>query len=278
MRLAEAKLRQPKEYAEADSVKNKSSRRISVYGESYKGEYYNISVNKLIPFENQTRKTFDEESLKELANTIKTHGIRQPLTVLSSEKEEGKYEIISGERRWRAGKLIGLKTVPCIIIHNRDKAEEIALIENIQRKNLHPFELMRGFQGLLDRKTCKNSQEIAQTLGLSRSLVSETLGLARLPESTKELLIKKGLKSRRLLRELQKLPESSHAKVINNSLPSGEDVELKGNKKRVIKKTKIFNVYLSDEKLFLDIAQIEELTLEQKKQLRDYLKETLQKI
>ncbi|MDP4709396.1 MAG: ParB/RepB/Spo0J family partition protein, partial [Rickettsiaceae bacterium] len=206
------------------------------------------------------------------------HGIRQPLTVLPSEKEEGKYEIISGERRWRAGKLAGLKTAPCIIIHNRDTAEEIALIENIQRKNLHPLELMKGFQGLLDRKICKNPQDIAQKLGLSRSLVSETLGLARLPESTKKLLIKEGLKSRSLLRELQKSPESSHTKVINNTLPCAKDIELRGDKKRLIKKTNIFNVYLKDEKLVLDIAKIEELTEEQKKQLRDSLKKIIEKI
>jgi len=279
MRLEDAKIRVPEKKTEVILEKNNNNRRrVSVYAESYKGEYYNILVDKLIPFKNQTRKLFDKKSLDNLACTIKSHGIRQPLTVLPSEKEEGKYEIISGERRWRAGKLAGLKTVPCIIIHNRDKAEEIALIENIQRKNLHPFELMKGFQGLLDRKICKNSQEIAEKLGLSRSLVSETLGLARLPEDTKKLLIKEGLKSRKLLRELQKLPESSHIKAITNFLPLSENKELEGNKKRVIKRTKIFNVYLSGEKLFIDIEKIEELTIEQKQQLKDSLNVILEKI
>jgi ParB family chromosome partitioning protein len=278
MRLEKAKIRRPQEKTDSIVKSNFSNRRISVYGESYKGEYYNIAIDKLIPFKNQTRKFFDEKSLDEMASTIKDHGIRQPLTVLSSEVEEGKYEIISGERRWKAAIIAGLKTVPCIIIHNRDQAEEVALIENLQRKNLHPLELMEGFQGLIDRKICKNSQEIAQKLGLSRSLVSETLNLVSLPKNTKALLIEKGLKSRILLRELKKKPESLHRDVINKVLFQEEEVGVKRVTKKTVKKTKIFNVYLKDEELIIDISAIMELTLEQKKELRDSLNEILKKI
>ena len=124
MRIEKAKIRLPNNIKEENS--NESSQRVSTYTESYKGEYYNIEVTKLIPFKNQSRKHFDQKSLEELASTIRVHGIRQPLTILPSSEQEGKYEIISGERRWKAAQIAGLTKVPCIIIHNQEAAEEIA--------------------------------------------------------------------------------------------------------------------------------------------------------
>jgi len=132
------------------NVNNQTNKtRSSIYTENFKGEFYNISVDKLIPFKNQARKIFDEKSMLNLAKTIKEHGIRQPLTVIPSDIREGCYEVISGERRLRAAKSIGMEKVPCIIIHDMLKAEEIALIENIQREDLHPVELLKAFSNLL---------------------------------------------------------------------------------------------------------------------------------
>ena len=107
-----------------------------------------IPIDQLIPFKNQARINFDEEKLRTLTNSIEEHGIRQPLTVLESDTEIGKYEVVSGERRLMALQRLNYSRVPCIIIFDRNKAEEIALIENIQRENLHPIELGRAYSRL----------------------------------------------------------------------------------------------------------------------------------
>jgi ParB family chromosome partitioning protein len=93
----------------------------------------------LVSFKNQKRHYFDGEKLKSLAKTIKEHGIGQPLTVIQSEDKLGVFEIVSGECRFFAAKMTGLDKVPCIIIHDRNAAEEIAVIENVQRADLHPL-------------------------------------------------------------------------------------------------------------------------------------------
>ena len=102
MQIEDAKIRVPE-----SKVGSKRRLRSSVYTDDYVGEYYNLTPDKLIPFKKQARRSFDEEALASLASTIKQHGIRQPLTVVASETEEGKYEIVSGERRYRAGVLAG---------------------------------------------------------------------------------------------------------------------------------------------------------------------------
>ncbi len=273
MRIEDAKIRVPKGNKKTEI--NNKSRRVSIYGESYKGEYYNLAVDKLIPFESQVRKVFDEKSLNEMASTIKEPGIRQPLTVLPSELESGKYEIVSGERRWRAAKLLGLKIVPCIIIHSRATAEEIALIENIQRKNLHPLELMEGFKNLIKKGVCKTAQEIAKKLGVSRSIVSETMGLDKLPEQTKDMLISKNVKSREILRRLQKTPETHHNTIINKYAEERSESKEK-IKKNIIRKTKIIDAYLKNETLVVETPNLAELTLEQKQELRQKLTEIIE--
>ena len=113
MKIDDAKYKTPL----SQRISRHNTSRVSVYTEDYKGEYYNISVLKLIPFKTQARKIFDEKSLANLALTIKEHGIRQPLTIIPSESD--KYEIVSGERRYRAALIAGLKTVPCIILKDR---------------------------------------------------------------------------------------------------------------------------------------------------------------
>lgn len=273
MRIDKAKIRAPL-FQESKTL---PKQRVSTYTESYKGEYYNIEVSKLIPFKNQSRKNFDQKSLEELAHTIKTHGIRQPLTVLPSEEYEGKYEIISGERRWKAAKIVKLPKIPCIILQDKNVAEEVALIENIQRKNLHPLELMEGFRNLLDKGVCKNQQEIADKLGIARTIVVEILGLSKLPSSTQEALLQKKIKSRDVLRILLKSPKKDHNQIISNEEQKKQKIE---QKKLVSKerKSRLVSIYLQSEKLVFDEIENWVLTLEQKKQIKKYLQNLIKKI
>jgi len=270
MRIEKAKVRMP-------IIKNDGDhkQRVSSYTESYKGEYYNIELDKLIPFKNQSRKHFDPQSLEDLASSIKAHGIRQPLTILPSVQQEGKYEIVSGERRWRAAKIAGLTRVPCIIIHDEKAAEEIALIENIQRQDLHPLELMSAFQSLLDKKICSSTQEIATKLGISKSNVVETLSLNNLPEATQKVLLKEGIKTRKVLRELVKTKEDSHIRVIE------------AYKDSVVKKSRVFDsklpskilsIFIKEGVVYTENNKIDLLSKEEKIITKKFLEQILLQI
>ena len=273
MRTDQVKIRLPIN----KEIKNDIKNRVSTYTESYKGEYYNIDIEKLIPFKQQSRKSFDQKSLEKLSQTIKAHGIRQPLTILPSEMEEGKYEIVSGERRWRAAKLIKLKKLPCIILKDRNAAEEIALIENIQRKSLHPLELMSGLQNLLDKGICKNQQEIADKIGVSRSVVVETLKLKDLPQSTQTELLEKKVKSRDVLRQLLKSPQQDHVNIIKEGFEKNKKIDV-FSKAIKTKKNKLISIYIQDEQLFVDESKKFLLTKEQKEELKNRLQSLVEKI
>jgi ParB family chromosome partitioning protein len=273
MRIEKAKIRLPNNIKEENS--NESSQRVSTYTESYKGEYYNIEVTKLIPFKNQSRKHFDQKSLEELASTIKAHGIRQPLTILPSSEQEGKYEIISGERRWKAAQIAGLTRVPCIIIHNQEAAEEIALIENIQRQNLHPLELMQAFQSLLDRKICNSTQEIATKLGINKSAVVEALSLKNLPTETQQVLLNEGVKARKVLRVLVKSTQDKHLKIINDYKKSIEKEQ-----KKEVKSTeaKVLSIFINNGKVSFQDNKISSLSTKEKSAVKQSLVEFLKQI
>lgn len=268
MRIEKAKIRLPNNIKEENS--NEPSQRVSTYTESYKGEYYNIEVTKLIPFKNQSRKHFDQKSLEELASTIRVHGIRQPLTILPSSEQEGKYEIISGERRWKAAQIAGLTKVPCIIIHNQEAAEEIALIENIQRQNLHPLELMQAFQSLLDRKICNSTQEIATKLGINKSAVVEVLSLKNLPNETQQVLLNEGVKARKVLRVLVKSNQDKHLKIIKDYKKSIEKEQ-----KKEVKSTeaKVLSIFIYNGKVSFQDNKISSLSTKEKSAIKQSLVE-----
>ena len=145
-----------------------------------------IPVGQLDPNPDQPRQTFDDESLAQLAESIREQGVLQPLLVVPSA--EGRYRIIAGERRYRAGRLAGMETLPCIV---KDidviRQMEIALIENLQREDLNPMETAKGIQELM--KQCGYTQEkVSVRLGKSRPAVANLLRLLSLPEEITEMV------------------------------------------------------------------------------------------
>ena len=145
-----------------------------------------LPISQVEPGLNQPRKRFDPESLEELRQSIEIHGVIQPLTVrrLSS----GYYQIIAGERRWRAAKAAGLDEVPAVIIEADDrKVMEIGLIENLQREDLNPAEEARGYQVLMSEYGLTQEQ-LAQRMGKSRPAVANTLRLLALPAEVMTML------------------------------------------------------------------------------------------
>ena len=154
--------------------------------QSQEGGSVTLPLAQIQPGLDQPRKRFDQDSLAELADSIREHGILQPLTVrrLSS----GYYQIIAGERRWRAARLAGLQEVPVIVIEADDrKAAELAMIENLQREDLNPMEEAAGFRSLIDNYHM-TQEEAAARVGKSRSAVTNALRLLNLAPSAAELV------------------------------------------------------------------------------------------
>ncbi len=146
-----------------------------------------VKISEVEPNKNQPRKQFDQETLNDLANSIKQYGVLQPILV---QKKDDYYEIIAGERRWRASKLAGLKEIPIVVKEYSDQmAMEIALIENIQRTDLNPLEEALAYQELIEKYSLKQD-EIAQRVSKSRSAITNSLRLLKLDNYVQELLIK----------------------------------------------------------------------------------------
>ena len=145
-----------------------------------------LPVSQIDPFSGQPRKNFDPQALSELADSIREHGIIQPLTV--RKLSSGYYQIIAGERRWRAAKQAGLREVPVVIIEADDrKAMELAMIENLQREDLNPMEEAEGLQALMEQYDMTQEQ-VAERVGKSRSAVANTLRLLGLSAPVRRLL------------------------------------------------------------------------------------------
>lgn len=146
-----------------------------------------LRISEIEPNKNQPRKSFNNETLKQLADSITEHGVLQPLIVRSIAA--GNYMIIAGERRWRAAKMAGLSEIPVIIRDDLsdEQAMQIAMIENLQRENLNPIEEALGYKELID-KFGMTQDKLAQVLGKARSSVANSLGLLALPNGVQELL------------------------------------------------------------------------------------------
>ena len=145
-----------------------------------------LPISQVESCSSQPRKHFDEESLQELADSITEHGIIQPMTV--RKLASGYYQIIAGERRWRAARLAGLQEVPVIVMEADDrKAAELAMIENLQREDLNPIEEAAGFQSLMETYHM-TQEEAAQQVGKSRSAVTNALRLLGLTPAVRKLV------------------------------------------------------------------------------------------
>jgi ParB family transcriptional regulator, chromosome partitioning protein len=154
--------------------------------DSTSGEHQHIALDKLVPGLYQPRKFFYEEDLQELSDSIKQNGVLQPLIV--RPLNDGIYQIIAGERRWRASKLAGLTTVPVLVKNLTDKeALEFAIIENIQRQDLNPLEEAEGYMRLMEEFSY-TQEALGKSLGKSRSHIANLLRLLTLPDEIKEYI------------------------------------------------------------------------------------------
>lgn len=152
-----------------------------------------IDINKIEPNASQPRKNFNEDSLQELADSIKQHGLIEPLIV--QEGKKGFFQIIAGERRWRAAKIAGLKEIPVIVKEYSDReVMEIALIENLQREDLNPIEEAEAFQRLIEEYELKQD-EVAERVSKSRAAVTNSLRLLKLDERVRSMIIEDKIKS-----------------------------------------------------------------------------------
>ncbi len=148
----------------------------------------NLRISEVEPRSDQPRKTFAHEPLEQLADSIAQFGVLQPIIVRESALLAGTYEIIAGERRWRAAKMAGLSEIPAVILEGDDlKAAQVAVIENVQREDLNPVEEALAYDALIERFGLTQEQ-VAKQVGKSRSAITNNLRLLELPEEVLELL------------------------------------------------------------------------------------------
>ena len=168
-------------------IPTKIIKKVTLDALSQTGEQvHEIPVEQIDPNPNQPRKNFARTDMEELINSIRANGIIQPLILI--KKEEGKYEIVAGERRWRSAKVLGLKTVPSLIRQiDVNKKLEIALLENIQRKDLNAMEKARAYQRLIDEFNL-TQENISKRLGMARATIANSLRLLRLPETVQDAI------------------------------------------------------------------------------------------
>ena len=168
-----------------------------------------VNINDIEPKRDQPRKYFDEEALKELADSIAMHGVIQPLLV--RPLSDGGYQLIAGERRWRASRMAGLTQVPVVVREMTDmEAMELALIENLQREDLNPIEEAEGYKLLMDTYSFTQEQA-AEKVGKSRPAVANALRLLVLPQEVLDM-VKQGIISSGHARTL--IPLSDEALII----------------------------------------------------------------
>ena len=173
-----------------------------------KDEVVQIYLDDIIPNRFQPREVFDEKALKELAVSIKEHGVIQPIIV---RNVNGKYEIIAGERRYKASALAGLTKIPAIVRDLDDKeSSKVALLENLQRKNLNPIEEARTYQKILELDQM-TQEELAKTMGKSQSAVANKIRLLSLSEDVQQALLKEEI-SERHARALINIPDAKKQK------------------------------------------------------------------
>ena len=216
-----------------DKIKNGLGRGLSsLIGETKIEHKKNqLSISDLVPNKYQPRKIFDEDSLKDLTNSIKERGMIQPIIVRTSNDDKSKYEIIAGERRWLAAQKAGLHNVPVVITEADDlKSLEFAIVENVQRHDLNPLEEAQGYKRLIDEFSY-DQEKVSKFIGKSRSHITNSLRLLTLPDEVIKLI------------ETQKLT-AGHAKVLvgleNASFVASKIIEKKLSVRQAENFVKIF--------------------------------------
>ena len=269
MKIDNAKIRiTSNEFSSNTSV----SKRVSVFSDDKRYEVAYLSIDQLKPYNKQTRKLFSEEEIEQLAVTIKEHGIRQPLTVLRSSSDELVFEVISGERRLRAAKLVGLLKIPCIIVEDLAKAEEIALIENVQRQDLHPMEIARALKSLIDRVGWGGQTELKSKVGLSNSQISELIKLNTLHPDVQNLILETDFRGRENLRKLFNI-SSQDAQVDFIKGMSGTS-----SFKKIKKTFSVLRLAFNENELKIQKKSLSKLTLQQKIVIKDNLNKLIDEI
>jgi len=221
-----------------------SSEKLKEVIDSDNSSLLEIDIDEIVPNINQPRKTFDEKEISELAKSIEKYGIIQPLLL---KKKDDFYEIIAGERRYRAAKIAEIKKVPAIIRDvSEDISDRIAIIENIQRKDLNPVEEAMSYRHLLDSQDL-TQQELAQEIGKSRQYIGNTIRLLKLDPRVLKLLEEGKLSTSHGKNLLSiKDPDKQYReakRIIKNSLPVNDNE--KKNTKNKSKNVKI-DPYLED--------------------------------
>ena len=224
-----------------DLIKEHSSEKV------FDGEQiYDLSLEEVKANPNQPRKNFDDESLNELANSIKEHGVFQPIIVKQSTKG---YVIVSGERRYRAAKLAGLLNIPAVVRnYSSSKMAEISLVENLQREDLSPIEEAKAYEVIIkDLNITQN--ELANKIGKSRSYVTNIIGLLKLPNEVQELLLEKKITMGHA-RTLSKLKDEEKMidlakKIVDNNLNVRQTEEITSDetKRMVVKRENLGKKY-----------------------------------
>lgn len=176
-----------------------------------------LRISEIEPRSDQPRKTFDHEPLEALADSIAQFGVIQPIVVRENKNAEGTYEILAGERRWRAAKMAGLSEIPAVILEGDDlKAAQVSVIENVQREDLNPIEEALAYQTLLDGFHL-TQEEVSRQVGKSRSAIANLLRLLDLPDEVLEL-VKNGKLSAGHARALLGLKNADQMASLANSI------------------------------------------------------------
>lgn len=254
--------------------KSSGTSRLSILNEN-RSEITYLSIGQLHPYKKQARRIFNQEEIDSLAETIREHGVRQPLTILRVSADPVHFEVISGERRLRAAKIAGLQKIPCIIIDNADKAEEISLIENIQRQDLHPVELADALGALINKIGWGGQTALEKKLGIARSKISELLKLLELPISVRDELLKKNCRGRDNLRKVMSLQTEKEQLDFLSLIQSETPLSVK---RKVANSASVLRISLSEEQLRVQKTGLSKLTGTQKKEFKILLMNLLSEL
>ena len=202
-----------------------------------------LSLSEIVPNRYQPRKNFDEESLKDLSNSIKERGVIQPIIVRNSSADNSKYEIIAGERRWLAARKAGLHDIPVVVTDADDlKSLEFAIVENVQRHDLNPLEEAQGYKRLIDEFSY-DQEKVSKFIGKSRSYITNALRILNLPKDVLQFVEEKRL-------------SAGHAKILvgldNASFVANKIIEKKLSVRQTENFVKIFKKKIFSTKIIND--------------------------